>query len=322
MSQNAMNKIQVIVSVIHQVTPLVKQFVLTKADGSNLPAFSGGSHIVVSLNIHGRIHRNPYSLMSSPDALDSYQIGVRRQEQSRGGSVFMHDQVQVGTPLEVSYPVNLFALHRLARKHLLIAGGIGITPFLSQLHDLKRNGSPYELHYAYRAPEHAAFTQHIKTLAGDDAHFYAESRGQTLGLAALLSAQPLGTHVYVCGPTGMVNAVTDIAQSLGWPPGNIHSEQFLAPPIGSPISLRLAQSELEITVPPEMSILEAMEAAGVDAPYLCRGGACGRCELEVLEHDGELLHYDHFLSDAEKYAGKKIMPCVSRAKCEKLVLNI
>jgi len=322
MSKVGMNQIEVIVSDINQITPLVKQFELSRPDGQKLPAFSGGSHIVVSMDIDGRTHKNPYSLMSSPDAQDSYLIGVRRQEQSRGGSVFMHDQVQIGSRLTISYPVNLFALHRLARKHLLIAGGIGITPFLSQLHDLKRNSSLYELHYAYRAPEHGAFAQHIKTLAGDNAHFYAESLGQTLDLAGLLSAQPLGTHVYVCGPAGMVDAVTDIAQRLGWPPGNIHSEQFLAPPIGSPISISLAKSELEIIVPPEMSMLEAMEAAGVDAPYLCRGGACGRCELEVLEHDGELLHYDHFLSDAEKYSGKKIMPCVSRAKCEKLVLNI
>ncbi len=72
----------------------------------------------------------------------------------------------------------------------------------------------------------------------------------------------------------------------------------------------------------EMSMLEAIEAAGVDADYLCRGGVCGRCEVNVLELDGALLHHDHFLTDAEKASGKKIMPCVSRARCDRLVLDI
>jgi ferredoxin len=102
----------------------------------------------------------------------------------------------------------------------------------------------------------------------------------------------------------------------------VHSEQFSAPPAGDPFRVKLAQSGIEVEVPSDLSMLEAIEAAGVDAPYLCRGGACGRCELEVLGADGPLMHNDHYLTDAEKAAGKKIMPCVSRAKCDVLEVNL
>lgn len=317
-----MNMINIKVAAIEQVTPLVKHFTFVKEDGSEFPAFSGGSHVVVSLDIGGRTHRNPYSLMGSPEDTSAYHISVRRQEHSRGGSVFMHDNVTVGMSLKITYPVNLFSLAKKGRKHILLAGGIGITPFMSQIADLKRTGADYELHYAFRSPEHGAFASQLESNYGDRVHCHVDSLGGHLNLSALLSKQPLGTHVYVCGPNSMVVAVLETARSLGWPESHIHNEQFLAPPIGEPFKIQLARSNKDIVVPAEMSMLEAIEAAGVEADFLCRGGVCGRCELQVLETDGALLHNDHFLTDAEKASGRKIMPCVSRAKCERLVLDI
>lgn len=317
-----MSQLNLTVAAIEQVTPLVKHFTLMSADGASLPAFSGGSHVVVAMNIDGRTHRNPYSLMGSPANTSAYHISVRLQEHSRGGSQFMHEQVKVGSALQVTYPVNLFSLAKRAHKHLLIAGGIGITPFMSQIEDLRRLGSDFELHYGYRSPEHAAFSDSLKQRCGDRAHFYADSAGQRMDLQALFRQQPLGTHVYVCGPNAMVVAVIETARALGWPENHIHSEQFTAPSAGQPFNLRLAASNMEIVVPSDMSMLEAIEAAGVDAPYLCRGGACGRCELEVISADGSLAHHDHYLTEAEKASGKKILPCVSRANCSHVEVNI
>jgi len=317
-----MSIINVKIAAIEQVTPLIKHFTFVKEDGSEFPAFSGGSHVVVSLNIGERVHRNPYSLMGSPGDTSAYHISVRKQEQSRGGSVFMHEYVSVGMSFKITYPVNLFALAKKGRKHILIAGGIGITPFMSQIADLKRMGADFELHYAFRSPEHGAFAEQLEKICGERLHCYTDSHGGRLNLAELLGKQPLGTHVYVCGPNSMVVAVLEAARNLGWPESNIHSEQFLAPPVGEPFKIQLARSNKEIEVSAEMSMLEAIEAAGVEADFLCRGGVCGRCELQVLETDGALLHNDHFLTDAEKASGKKIMPCVSRAKCERLVLDI
>jgi ferredoxin-NADP reductase len=310
------------VTAIEQVTPLIKHFTLASADGGALPAFSGGSHIIVVMRGALRMHRNPYSLLSSPHQLDTYEIGVRRMEESRGGSHFMHDKVQVGSRLEIAHPVNLFGLDKIARKHVLIAGGIGITPFLAQLEDLHGVPVPYELHYSVRSPEHAAFLNRLREREGDKVRMYYDSESQAVDFDGLLSNQPLGTHVYVCGPAGLIDRVVTTAKSCGWPNSHIHWEQFSAPPVGEAFEVFLARTKLTVHVPPDQSLLESIEAVGVEVPYLCRGGVCGFCQTRVLELEGELVHNDHFLSDADKARGKSIMPCVSRARCKSLVLDL
>ncbi len=291
---NEAQTIAVDVTGIEQVTPLIKHFTLANAAGGPLPAFSGGSHIIVVMRAAARMHRNPYSLLSSPRELDRYEIAVRRMEESRGGSHFLHDEVRVGSRLEIAHPVNLFALDKIARKHVLIAGGIGITPFLAQLEDLHDGAVPYEVHYSVRSPEHAAFLGRLREREGDRLSVYYDSDNQAVDFDGLLSHQPLGTHVYVCGPAGLINRVVTTAKGCGWPDSHIHWEQFSAPPVGD----------------------------AFEVPYLCRGGVCGFCQTRVLELDGQIIHNDHFLSHAEKARGGSIMPCVSRARCQSLVLDL
>ncbi len=314
--------LDVVVTAVEQATPLIKHFTLAPAEGGTLPAFSGGSHVVVVMRGGLRTHRNPYSLLSSPQRLDSYEIGVRRMEESRGGSHFMHDKLQVGSRLEIAHPVNLFGLAKMARKHVLMAGGIGITPFLAQLEDLHEGPVPYELHYSVRSPEHAAFLSRLREREGDRLRIYYDSEDQSIAFEALLSDQPLGTHVYVCGPAGLINRVITTARTCGWPDSHIHWEQFSAPPVGEAFDAFLARAKLSVHVPPDQSLLESIEAAGIEVPYLCRGGVCGFCQTRVLDVDGELVHNDHFLSDADKAKGTSIMPCVSRARCKSLVLDL
>jgi ferredoxin-NADP reductase len=313
---NDAQTLAVTVAAIEQVTPLIKHFTLVSADGGDLPAFSGGSHIIVVMRAPLRVHRNPYSLLSSPHRLDAYEIGVRRMEESRGGSHFMHDALEVGSALEIAHPVNLFALRKNARKHLLIAGGVGITPFLAQLADLGQGAVPYELHYAVR------FAARLRELAGDRLTLYYDSRSQAIDVDGLLSHQPLGTHVYVCGPAALINRVVTTAQDYGWSASHVHWEKFSAPPVGDAFDVFLARAKLPVHVPADRSLLESIEAAGIEVPYLCRGGVCGFCKTRVLELDGELVHNDHFLSDAEKAKAASIMPCVSRARCRTLVLDL
>jgi ferredoxin-NADP reductase len=314
--------IAVEVTAVRRVTPLIKHFTLAPVGGGSLPAFSGGSHIIVVMRAATRVHRNPYSLLSPPSRLESYEIGVRRMEESRGGSHYLHDVVGEGTRLEIAHPVNLFGLDKIARKHVLIAGGIGITPFLAMLEDLHDGPVPYELHYSVRAAEHAAFLDRLESRASGRLHVYYDERGRSLDFEGLLSHQPLGTHVYVCGPAGMISRTVAVAKSCGWPDSHIHWEQFSAPPVGDAFEVWLERSRIRVTVPPDQSLLEAIEAAGVDVPYLCRGGVCGFCRTRVLAVDGELEHNDHFLSEGERAAGKSIMPCVSRARCASLVLDL
>ncbi len=319
---NSAQVLSVVVTAVEQVTPLIKHFTLASVDGEPLPAFSGGSHIIVVMHAPSRTHRNPYSLLGSPRALDTYEIAVRRMEQSRGGSQYLHDRIGVGSRLEVAHPVNLFGLDKIARKHVLIAGGVGITAILAQLEDLHGGLIPYELHYAVRSPEHAAFAQRLRDRAGERLRMYYDSEGQTLDIDSLLSGQPLGTHVYACGPAGLIDAVVATARNLGWPDSHIHWERFAAPPVGDAFDVFLARSQVSVRVPADRSLMESIEAAGVEVPYLCRGGVCGYCRTRVLELDGELLHNDHFLSDAEKARAASIMLCVSRARCKRMVLDL
>ena len=313
--------IPVEVIAIEQATPLIKQFTLRPLGGGELPPFSGGCHVIVVMRGTDRTFRNPYSLLSSPRDLSSYQIAVRRHDQGRGGSLFMHQKVEVGTRLEVAHPVNLFPLAKLAHKHILIAGGVGITPMLAMIDDLRSGSVPWELHYSVRAPEHDYFGRKLRAHDGKDIHLYHDSTGKPLDIERVLADQPLGTHVYTCASGGMIEDVASAAKRAGWADSHIHSEKFTVPPIGTPFDVYLARSNVTVHVPSERSLLESIEAAGVDAPYLCRGGVCGQCETDVIELEGELFHNDHWLSGEEKASGKKIMPCVSRACCTRLVLD-
>lgn len=314
-------KLNVRVAEVVPVNELITRFRFVSRDGSSLPAFSGGAHTVVEMDDHGTRRLNPYSLMSDPENTSCYEISVRRDDQGRGGSLFMHRHVRPGMEMVLSYPVNLFALDNRARKHLMIAGGIGITPFLAQIAQLSHFGGKFELHYSARSIPLGAYMDRLTAAHPDRVHCYFDDQGQKIDLARLFSMQPIGTHLYVCGPKGMINWVLTSAESMGWPKQALHSEEFLAPGTGNPFTVELAASGKTITVGPTQSLLEAVEAAGVDAPYLCRGGACGQCETAILKCDGTILHRDHWLTPEDVAEGRKIMPCVSRFEGKTLVID-
>jgi dimethylamine monooxygenase subunit B len=313
--------IPVVVRRVRPVTPLIRQFTLAREDGAPLPAFSAGAHVVVVMPGETRTLRNPYSLMGSSADLSTYDIAVRLSETSRGGSRFMHEAVGPGSRLAITPPVNLFPLDRVARRHLLLAGGVGITPVAAHVRELMHGAVPFEVHCGARSIEHATLALELQALAPAAVTLHLDTPGPAMDVDAILAGQPLGTHVYVCGPGGMIEGVIAAARAAGWPDSHIHWERFTAPPAGKPFEVTLSRSGKRVSVPPEMSLLEAIEAAGVDAPFLCRGGACGQCETTVLALDGTLLHHDVYLSDAQKAAGDRIMPCVSRADCRTLVLD-
>ncbi|MDX8510079.1 PDR/VanB family oxidoreductase [Mesorhizobium captivum] len=314
-------KIPVTVAEVTPVNELVTRFRFVRRDGGPMPTFSGGAHTVVEMNDQDRVRRNPYSIMSDPADPRGYSISIRRDDTGRGGSLFMHRHVRPGMEMVISNPVNLFALDLRARKHLLLAGGIGITPFLAQIKQLSAMNGNFELHYSVRTPSLASYADELVANYRSRVHIYHDDRGEMIDLPGLLDGQPLGTHVYVCGPKGMIAWVRKTAAALGWPRESIHHEEFLAPASGKPFEVMLARSNKVIQVGEHQSLLEAIEAAGVEAPYLCRGGACGQCETDVLEYDGTFLHKDHWLTPAQCAGGDKIMPCVSRFEGKTLVLD-
>lgn len=312
------------VTAVEQATPLIKRFTLARDDGAAMPAFTGGSHIIVQMQgADGSQFSNAYSLMSDPRDTRSYQIGVRLEEQSKGGSAFMHQQVEVGSTLTISSPNNLFALDPNAGRHVLIAGGIGITPFLAQLHELEGGDTDYELHYAFRSPEHGAFQDDLSS--GPHAgrtRFYIDSLERKLDLAALCAGLTDDAHLYVCGPKPLIDAVIATAAKAGIAERRVHWEQFAATPAtGAAFTVVLARSGQELLVEEGMTILQAIQkskAANVEC--LCREGVCGTCETRII--DGEAEHFDQYLSDEEKAAQQSLMVCVSRAKSARLVLDL
>ncbi len=320
-SGSGAQKMDVIVEAVTPLNDLVTRFDFKRANGEDFPTFSGGAHTVIEMQDGDRVRLNPYSLMSDPVQTASYSISVRRDDEGRGGSLFMHNHVKVGDRMRLSTPVNLFCLDLRAKKHIFVAGGIGITPFLGMIAQLERTQGRWELHYSGRSRALASYAEQLTRQHGSKVHIYFDDQSQTIDIDGLLSGQPLGSHLYVCGPAGMISWVLGRAADSAWPSDSVHSEEFLAPQSGEPFQVRLCQSDKTIEVGAHESLLEAIERAGVAAPYLCRGGACGQCETTVLEYDGEFQHRDHWLEDAEHASGKKIMPCVSRFVGKTLVLD-
>jgi dimethylamine monooxygenase subunit B len=311
------------VTAITKVADSVKRFRFERVDGQPMPVFSGGAHVVVAMQDGTHLRRNPYSLMSSPHDRSAYEISVLRVENSRGGSHFLHDHVKVGDTLTVSQPVNLFPFDHRGKKHILFAGGIGITPFIAMMDQMLREDRSFELHYALRTRSHGAYWQDLVKRYGEHRiKIYCDAEKLFIPTEQILAQQPLGTHMYVCGPAGMIDAVLAKGKALGWPKQNMHFERFLAPPSGKPFAAVLARSQKTITVEAHQSILEAVESAGVDAPYMCRGGACGQCETGVVACSGTIEHNDIYLEPEDKSSGRKIMICVSRIAGDSITLDL
>lgn len=302
---------------IDDSVPGIRSIGLVAPDGGTLPSFTPGSHLVVTCGGHA----NAYSLTGDSIWPSSYGISVLRVEDGRGGSGWVHDQLRAGDLVSVLPPRSAFAPVATARRHLLVAGGIGITPLLSHVRAAVRWGRDFRLLYGYR-DGHGAHVDELMRLAGDRVVFLTE-RSAFLGrIEAELADQPIGTHLYVCGPTGLIDHVCDRASALGWPPSRVHLERFGADDLGpgEPFEVRLTVSRQTVQVPAGVSLLQALEDHGRQIPNLCRQGVCGECRIPVAS--GPVLHRDLFLTDDEKTAGDSLMCCVSRAAGPRLELPL
>ncbi len=296
---------------------------LVRDDGAPLPAFSAGSHI--DLHLPGGLVRQ-YSLCNHPDEFHRYQIGVLKDPASRGGSAAVHALTE-GARLQISEPRNLFPLVHEARRSLLFAGGIGITPILCMAERLANLGADFELHYCARSVERAAFVDRLRQGSfSDRVHFHFDDRkgGEPLDASALLSEPAEGTHLYVCGPGGFMDHVLGTAKAQGWDEANLHREYFSAAPTSQAddgsFEVQLSSSGRVLQVPADQSVAQVLEAAGVIVPLSCEQGICGTCLTRVLE--GEPDHRDLFMTEAEQAANDQFTPCCSRSKSTRLVLDL
>jgi ferredoxin-NADP reductase len=307
---------------VDTLTPAIRRLLLEPASATPLPPFTAGAHIVLHVPAHDRVLKRAYSLLNAPEETGRYEIAVRLEPASTGGSRWLH-QIDVACEIDVDMPKNEFALNHEATKHLLIAGGIGITPILSMARALNHAGKRFTLHYAARDAASMAFREEVLSY-GDAATCWFDGGDPMRGmpLQQVIGAPTVGHHLYVCGPKGLIAATLAQAAQLGWPPSQVHSELFsgaLDPEGDAPFEVELAASGVSLTVPAGKSILEVMIDAGLDPIFDCRRGDCGVCTAQVL--DGAADHRDICLSEQDRARGD-FTPCVSRARSQRLVLDL
>lgn len=322
--------IKVTVSDVRQRTQRVREYLLRSADGRALPRYAPGAHIEVHIDAArmGPIVRH-YSILGGvgleDDRADTYRIAVQRSDTQRG-SAHIHDHIKTGAVLHSSRPKNSFPLDHRARRTLLIAGGIGITPIFAMLRSLARRGRDFRLVYAGRSREQLAYADDVVALAGDRATFHVsdESPRPRLDLAALLDAQSDDTIVYVCGPEAMIEAAHAAGAALGWSAERIRSERFSAGPSldDKPFEVQLRRSGQCVPVGRDATILDALARAGVELFSDCRRGECGLCAVPVFDAPDGIDHRDRYLSDDDHRSNESLCICVSRARGNRLVLDI
>jgi len=298
----------------------IVSYSLEDPGGRPLPAWSPGAHIDV---LAGGYERK-YSLCGDPADGARYLIAVLREEQGRGGSKFLQDTLAAGGVVRVRGPKNHFRLDESAPRHVLIAAGIGITPIMAMADRLKALGRDYVLHYAGRSLASMAFVERLRRDHGDRLVLHVRSEAGRMRLDDLVGPTADGLEVHACGPERLLAELE--ALSGNWPDGTLHVEHFAA--ASSPLDPRrehgfdveLRDSNLTVHVPADHTVLQALQAAGVDVACDCQEGLCGSCEVEVV--GGEIDHRDKVLSRAERAQNTKMMTCCSRARGDRLVLAL
>jgi vanillate monooxygenase ferredoxin subunit len=310
---------EVEVTHIHRETANVRRITLAAADGTPLPAFQPGAHIDVHLP-NGLVRQ--YSLTGSTG---QYEIGVLRDSQSRGGSQWLHDSLRQGDRLVIGPPRNLFSLSENATRHILFAGGIGITPLLSMARHLASDGADFEIHYSVSHGTGVAFSADVAELVPTE-RLRVMTRGRQAAQddwQRILATPSPGTHLYVCGPAGYIQALLDLARRKGWPDDQVHTESFgAAPPAAGDkaFTVRLAQSGRTVPVRADQTVVQALEAHGIQVPVSCQQGICGTCLTGVLS--GLPDHRDQYLTEDEQQANDQFTPCCSRSLTPELVLRL
>ncbi|MFY9210634.1 MAG: PDR/VanB family oxidoreductase [Aestuariivita sp.] len=307
------------VTAIRDETDHIRVFELTASDGSALPAYTAGAHLVFDL---GETGTRSYSLIDWPGENDAktYTIAVQREDAGDGGSRQMH-RLRVGDVVKAQAPKNDFELRDHGGPALLLAGGIGVTPMISMATELQKAGRAYRFVYSARSAQVMGFGKALKGAFEDIALHHDDTN--PLDLTALMSTLGADTHVYICGPKGMIDAARAAAIQAGMSEDQIHIELFTSAAVAdgdTAFEVEIHDTGEVYMIPPGKTIIEVLEGAGLDLMYDCQRGDCGICQTDVIA--GTPDHRDVVLSDAERAAGEVMQICVSRSKTPRLVLDL
>jgi ferredoxin-NADP reductase len=289
--------------------------------GQALPWWTPGAH--VDLILQPDLVRQ-YSLCSSPGDAHRWRVGVLRDPASRGGSQLVHDTLDTGSRVVVRGPRNHFPLVP-ASRYQFIAGGIGVTPIIPMIEYVQAAGADWNLLYGGRERASMGFLEELEA-HGDRVTIWPQDEKGMLDLASVLGEPRDDTRVYCCGPEGLLGAVE--AMCIPWPAGALHLERFAAKAVADEqlasaldhFEVVCQASGLTISVGPDHTVFEALEAADISVMASCLEGTCGSCETPVL--DGIPDHRDSVLTDDERAMNDRMFPCVSRSLSERLVLDL
>jgi ferredoxin-NADP reductase len=310
--------IQTVVREAEPAGPGIRRLTLMDPDGWTLPRARPGAHI--DLYLPGGLTRS-YSLCGDPAQADRYVVAVKREEDGRGGSAFLHDTLAKGDTLGASLPRCTFPLAADAAEHVFVAGGIGVTPYLPMAMSAESAGTPWRLHLLHRSAPPPLPDMLAPLVASGRATLHDTARHPRPALSALLGAAYSGRHAYCCGPAGMIEEFE--AATADWSPGTAHVEHFVPPPLlpdseARPFTLVLARSGPEAALPAGAPLLPAIRALGGTVEASCEGGICGACRVRWLQ--GPPLHHDRILSPAERE--RDVMVCVAGCAGPRLVLDL
>ena len=286
-------------------------FEIVSRDGKPLPSFEGGAHIDITVTPE---FIRQFSLAGDPADRSKYLVGILREDQGRGGSIKIHQMLKPGVPVVVSQPRNHFPVVKNGRRHILMAGGIGVTPLIAMGHELSRAGADFVLYYKARTRAQAAFIPELQAVPWTDRVHFRFSDEDRLHVADVLGGYKAGDHLYTCGPAEFMDAVYAAALENGWHEDALHREYFSVPEgaqyVNHPFTLQLKRSGLKLLVPDDKSAAVALKDAGVNIDVKCSDGLCGVCKAPYL--DGEIEHRDYVLSKSQR--ASYVIFCCSRAK--------
>jgi ferredoxin-NADP reductase len=318
MSPALSDSLEVVLTTIRLAARDTNLYTFERPDGGILPEVTPGAHII--LKLPSGVERQ-YSLTNYGSGLKEYVVGVKLDPASRGGSLYMHNQLRVGMRIPIDGPVNNFPLAEDAEHVVLLAGGIGVTPIYCMVRRLNELGKSWELHYSTRSRADAAFLEELEQHGQAHFHFDDEHAGKFLDVPGIVKAAPANAHLYCCGPKPMLDAFEKAA--AGRDPDHIHVEYFTpkyeAADEGG-FTVVLARSHKEVQIPKGKTILQVVREAGVDVPYSCEEGICGACETHVIE--GIPDHRDSVLTESERKTNSTMMICCSGSKSPRLVLDL
>lgn len=311
------NEMVMNIAAVRPVADLIHEIELRANEDAELPEWTAGAHI--DLVLPGDVVRS-YSLVSSPADRSHWRIAVLREENGRGGSAMIH-RLKVDDKVRVRWPRTNFALEDAESYHFF-ASGIGITPILPMIEAAQERGVPWRLDYVGRTKSRLAYLDLLERYGQTRVHFTSE-KGRP-DIDALISTTDERAAIYACGSQGFLIALEEAASRAG---RDLHAEWFAPKPgarqgaAGSheAFTVHLERSNLDVSVQPGQSIIDACAEVGVTIPGACFEGTCSSCITNVLE--GVPDHRDSFLSKKEQASNKLMAACVSKSMTDRLVLD-